>query len=478
MSKLIVAIASLTAVIVFAGYLWFGKDSEPDKVADVKQEKVAQAEPDRVDQTPVVAQLDESCTTMLWNEELYKKYKVQSYETIAQGEGPWFFRTHTDFVKNFYFDAKAIKAFKMATEALKARGVTLVIAYIPPKGIAQADAVTPELAKRMEFDSAAALASYKKAIADVRAQGIHIVGIDTFEADKPFYLKADQHWTQHGADRMAQAVATYVKTLPVYKDLPKQKFETQIKSTMSYQGKYNEAMRKICGVTAANETDPQAVTTPVGGNTSEEAMFGDQPEPQAVLVGTSNSKRDEDSNFGGALKEHLETDVTNAAIPGVGYDDPLMILLSSQEFKKSPPKLIVWEIPGYYDFDGSKDLYNIMIANIWGNCDDSSVEARKAIGLQEGDVTLFDEGAGDKVEDDSYLVLTFDKPVKKKFSVSSYAGRTNNERVKFDVSKRAGDRVSFLTDFSKEGATRITLKAPKELAGTTVNARLCRKPAI
>ena len=428
----------------------------------------------------VVPELSAACVADLADEKLYDKHKIKSYATIVPGKDGWFFRADGDFRSDFSYDERAIAGFQSISNALKAKGVTLVVAIIPPKGIVVPEALAPEVAQQRNFDAKAALQSYKDLLEQMRDADLHFVGVDTFDPARPFFLKADQHWSQAGTDRMAQAVAEYVKTLPVYKDLPKQKFQTVVAGTYDFPGKYTDALRKICGVTTIpNETDIEAVTSPAEAEVTEDAMFGDQPAPKVILVGTSNSKREDDSNFAGALKEHLGTDVINNAISGVGYDDPLLIYLGSDEFKADPPKLIVWEIPGYYTLNGDKDIYKTVPASVWGDCSDVATAVTKTVdALPEDKITLFDTKNGDKIPEASYLTLSFDKPVKKKFTVSLYSEDNNAKRIKFEVSKRTSDRLSFMTDLTKDPTGKIIMNVPKGQAGGKLQARLCPKPAI
>lgn len=491
MSKTNILIAAAVAILCLGAFFLFknGGDMKADVAPQPSPEKVAVVDTDTDEDNdardqeekkavPQSTKLTDSCLKMLADEELYVKHKVKSYATIAPGNGDWYFRTETDFKNDLSFDEVSIEAFKNFTDAFARRGTTLILTLIPPKGIAvPEDAIPAELARRAEFDREASLKSFSDNLEVLRAAGIHAVGVTEFDEDAPFYLKADQHWTQMGADQAAKVVAEYVKTLPVYKDLPKQEFQTVIKGTRSYQGKYNEPIRKLCGVTLPNETDPEAVTTPAGEAQTDEAMFGDEKQPDVVLVGTSNSKRDDDSNFAGALKQYMSTDVNNAAIAGVGYDDPLLIYLNSKEYKEHPPKVLVWEIPAYYTFKGAKDIYKILPATIWGDCGDLA-QSKKEISLIEGENALFDTSKGDVVPDGTYLSMTFAEPVKKKFSVGTYSGKQGSERAKFNVSKRTADRHDFLMDIRKPGVTKLVLKAPKELAGNKVTARLCQKPSL
>lgn len=477
------------ALLAVGGYVVLNKNktvadkpvAHSEKMRPVPQKTdgkdIAQPKIDSKKPIETVPSLSASCKASLSDEKIYDKLKLQSYATILPGKNGWFFRNDTDFRQDFAMDEKGVEGFQAITKALQDKGITLIVAIIPPKGIVMPENMPDDVASYVEFDAPKALQSYKDMIAQMRAAGVNFVGVDSFDSEKPFFLRADQHWSQAGTDRMAKAIADYVKTLPVYQELPKQKFETVIKGPFSYQGKYTEALRKICGVTTANENDVQAVTSPAQVQANASDLFDDKPVPKVVLVGTSNSKREYDSNFDGALKQYLETDVVNDAIAGVGYDDPFLIYLSSPEFKTNPPKLIVWEIPGYYDMSGGKDVYKTIPASVWGDCGTAAVATKDINDLSADKVTLFDIKDGDKIPANTYLVMNFDKPVKKKFTVSLYADKDTSQRVKFEVSKRTSDRLIFMTDMPYATTSKIIMNVPKDSDGTKLQVRLCAKPA-
>ena len=86
-------------------------------------------------------------------------------------------------------------------------------------------------------------------------------------------------------------------------------------------------------------------------NAAADDLFADLPEPQIVLVGTSNSKGRLKFNFDGFLAHYVGAAVNNKAKSGGGFGGALKDYLSSEDFKQSPPKVLVWEIPGYYSLN-------------------------------------------------------------------------------------------------------------------------------
>jgi alginate O-acetyltransferase complex protein AlgJ len=77
-----------------------------------------------------------------------------------------------------------------------------------------------------------------------------------------------------------------------------------------------------------------------------DALFADSDIPVA-LVGTSYSANP-NWNFAGALRQHLQRDLSNHAEDGQGPVVPMLKYLQSDEFANTPPQLVIWEFPERY----------------------------------------------------------------------------------------------------------------------------------
>jgi len=53
-------------------------------------------------------------------------------------------------------------------------------------------------------------------------------------------------------------------------------------------------------------------------------------------------------NFAGFLKEQLHADILNFSDPGQGPFAVMEKYLSSDDFKNTPPRLVIWEMPERY----------------------------------------------------------------------------------------------------------------------------------
>jgi alginate O-acetyltransferase complex protein AlgJ len=71
-------------------------------------------------------------------------------------------------------------------------------------------------------------------------------------------------------------------------------------------------------------------------------LFGDADLPNVVVIGTSFSRT---SNFVPFIEKELNAKVANLARSGGDFSGAMNAYLSSVAFKKTPPKLVIWEIP-------------------------------------------------------------------------------------------------------------------------------------
>lgn len=78
----------------------------------------------------------------------------------------------------------------------------------------------------------------------------------------------------------------------------------------------------------------------------DDALFADSEMPVA-LVGTSYSANP-NWNFVGALKQALGSEVVNYSEDGHGPILPMLSYLKSDDFKNSPPQVLIWEFPERY----------------------------------------------------------------------------------------------------------------------------------
>ena len=266
----------------------------------------------------VQAQSQYSCGALREEASYGSEYKDLKY--LLEGKEGWLYRSGQDLQADYTFRHGNEMLLQKLTKGLKSKGIDLVIAFPPTRGIAgyQFAPLIDPLAGG--FDPAMALRGYKKMIEELNKDGVHIVGTPEVKARDAYFFKADHHWKPAGADEMAQAVAAYIKALPSYAGLKKTEYKTVALPEKTNDPTFGPAIQAICKKTVPPEKVVLTETSPVAAAEGD-AILGDN-KAEIVLVGGSNSNREiNDLNFSGRLKEYLSTDIYNAAISGGGIDD-------------------------------------------------------------------------------------------------------------------------------------------------------------
>ena len=171
------------------------------------------------------------------------------------------------------------------------------------------------------------------------------------------FLKSDSHWTEQGAEAAAVAVSAEVQRLKIVAT-PAQALEIDQRT----EGKRAGDLIRLAGVEwlfdalqpqldVAQETSFKVQTraNSVSGaasapaaNAETDDLFGDADLPNVVVIGTSFSRT---SNFVPFIEKELKAKVANLAKSGGDFSGAMNAYLSSIAFKKTPPKLVIWEIP-------------------------------------------------------------------------------------------------------------------------------------
>lgn len=429
---------------------------------------------------------DLSACTALSDPKAYEAKKISDgYFYIVPGKDGWLFRTKQDFVSDFRFHPSVKEKFRSIQTALARKGTDIIFVLLPTRGIGAADMVIPGNPLAEGYDPAKALESYKAALGDARSYGLNFVGITKFIGNDKFFFRTDHHWTPGGAVQMAREIATFARTLPSYAFLPKSSFSTEEKTGETFESTFQEPIEDLCGIKLPDAQNTIFETSPTRVN-SEQALFGDSVVPKVVLVGTSNSNPDRfHPNFDGFLKEFLQTDLVNAAITGGGLDDSILSYLGGEEFEKNPPKLIIWEIPGYYTFgaeSSQKAVFDQIVPTVLGNCGDKALVSSGPVSLNAATVPLFSGLTAKTLKGQNlYFALEFSSPVKKaKFTLflRNAAGK-DIHKIKFKRSDRFPVDGSFFYNFQNskvEDTDSIVINVPENLQGGRVEARICPVP--
>lgn len=225
--------------------------------------------------------------------------------------------------------------------ALTQRHVALLVAVVPAKA-----RVYPEhLGRRRPPGLRQAL--YARALDALQAEGVATVALleplSAGKREQPTFLRTDTHWTPYGARVAAQAVAMRARGLVE----GGRAFHSQPDGSRTYRGDLFNFLP--LDPWFASLLPPPDRLTPWRTMDSDHAgsLLGDAPAAQVALVGTSYSAEAQ-WNFAGALEQAMHADVLNYAKDGEGPFAPMLAYLDSDDFRTSPPKLVVWEVPERY----------------------------------------------------------------------------------------------------------------------------------
>lgn len=193
---------------------------------------------------------------------------------------------------------------------------------------------------------------YQRFLNEVRAADIAAPDLlSTLQAGKAsgaMFLRTDTHWTPAGADLVAQQLSSTLKSAISLAGDP-QVFVTQASPAKPYNGDLTRflPLEPLFGhllppPDQLRRNSTQAAEQAAGAD----ALFSDSEMPVA-LVGTSYSANPA-WNFAGALRQHLQRDLSNHAEDGQGPLVPMLKYLHSDELQDAPPQLVIWEFPERY----------------------------------------------------------------------------------------------------------------------------------
>jgi alginate O-acetyltransferase complex protein AlgJ len=162
---------------------------------------------------------------------------------------------------------------------------------------------------------------------------------------EPTYFRADTHWTPWGAKLAAARTAEVVRGTGVAQESAS-RYVTRHEATRPYRGDLLSFLPLDPYFTALLPPPEkiEVVKTAAATQAQSTDLFGDESTPTIALVGTSYSANSL-WNFAGFLTESLGEEVANYARQGKGPFVPMLAYLRSDDFRRKPPRLVIWEIP-------------------------------------------------------------------------------------------------------------------------------------
>ncbi|MGE1173917.1 alginate O-acetyltransferase [Pseudomonas sp. BW7P1] len=262
-------------------------------------------------------------------------------------------------------------------QTLKEKGVKLVMAIVPAK-----------------------VRLYPEHLGDVKPASIHANLYQDFHArvaadrilapdllgplqkakqnGQQVFLRTDTHWTPEGAEIAANTLAkTIADTFPLSGE--PQRFVTTPAEKVTHKGDLRLFLPLdplFENLMPAKEPLQKRNTVAVEQPAGDDALFANSEVPVA-LIGTSYSANP-NWNFVGALKQALHSDVVNYAEDGHGPILPMLSYLKSDDFKNSPPQVLIWEFPERY----------LPVNNEIGDADPQWVAELKQAGARQQNVAI------------------------------------------------------------------------------------------
>ncbi|MDT0356621.1 cell division protein FtsQ [Herbaspirillum huttiense F1] len=235
-------------------------------------------------------------------------------------------------------------------QALAQRGIGLLVAVVPDKSRIAASALCG-LTRPAELNARAA-----QWVSELNQDGV--AAIDLAPTLAPLgasaYLHTDTHWNETGANAAAQAIAARITAAGV-QATPQQAYTAQ-------PGKLAQRPGDLVHLAGLDwlplrwQPTPESVAATVfteaaatgqgaaakGGDDLDD-LLGDSQLPNVALIGTSFSRN---SNFVGFLQMALGAKIGSFAKDGGKFSGSARDYFANPAFTQTPPKLVVWEIPG------------------------------------------------------------------------------------------------------------------------------------
>lgn len=413
----------------------------------------------------------------------YDTKELQFHFSLIDGQDGWLFRTKNDLRTDIGTSPEGYAQLKRFRDALKARGVELLVVFQPTKGLVNREKLTPEWQAKYDWETARA--NYIKTIEQFRKIGIWAADysplFDEHHQETNFFFKDDHHWTSRGARETAKLTAEVLKQIPAYADMPKKEFVTKRVGILGSPGSSGEAAGKLCNNSYDTEYVDRFATEPAD-ESSGDSLFGDEPTSDVVLVGTSNSGVA--YNFSGYLEQYSGVPVMNMAVTGGGYEAAMLQLLASDEFQKNPPKVVVWEFATHYDMS-LRDFYRQAVPMVNNGCAGQPALMSNKVKLHQGNNQVLLNGTNGLKElrsADHMIDLRFSDPSihEAKTTVWYFSGR--KEGYKLEQSDRIDTGGRYVFELRDEGdwadltLMGLEVEAPENMPeGLTVEATVCKR---
>ncbi len=409
----------------------------------------------------------------------------QNFTTLVQAQGDWLFRTQEDLRTEFDTSPAGYKRMQQLHDAFKAKGVELVVVYQPTRGLVNRNKLNPEEKAKFDFDKA--LGNYKAMLGRFAKMGYVVPDLSPLTNEQlpdelpahDFYFRGDQHWTPYGAQRTAKIVGAKVRAMPEFADIPKREFETKRSGRMGKTGTLHNMAGQLCGTSYAIQYMDQFTTEPKG-EAGDGDLFSDSGNPQITLVGTSHSGKN--YNFAGFLEEEIGADILNVAFPGGGLEGSMIQYLGSEEFQKTPPKILIWEFSPLYRLD-QETIYRQMMALLDNGCEGKPAQMSASATLKPGKNELLVNSSNKDLRNVNHQVdIRFADPSVKTLQATLWYMNGRHEDLKIDKPETSDTDGRFAfelrtdEDWASQNLLAVEVQGPEAgAAAQKVEAKICTR---
>lgn len=287
---------------------------------------------------------------------------------LQEGRDGWLFPAPSRPVTALLKQSERFRLMSLFVRQMAAKGSHIMLVMTPPRTLIYAER------QQNQSANAVTLNEYRQTLAGFRRAGFLVPAYDnlrqpeTGAAGESFFFKRDLRWTSAGARQTAQMVATEIRKLPLFQQLPEQRFVTRPQGWLKINGALNHQSQTLCGGQRYPvEYTPHFMTKAVSINSGTSAAM----EEDILLIGSSQSV-DNGFNFNGFLQQELARNVVNHTAADGDSSVAWMNLLMSASYQQNPAALILWEMP-YEHSALSTSMLRQLIALADNGCESRAV---------------------------------------------------------------------------------------------------------
>lgn len=360
------------------------------------------------------------------------------------------------------------------SKILKSQGTTLVPIIIPLRPMVVSSAKSPGSKQMENYNRDTAIQSYKDVIKKMNGLGIPTVDlVDVLKNKNPdVFFRNDHHITPEGSILIAQAISRKIKTLPVYKSIPRIDFSTAFVK----QETFREPSFTIAPFCGEQPKEVFNIYKTTALNAQDDLLNDDLP--QIEYVGTSMGR--DSWNIIGNLQQQLKADVGDQHIEAAGGWLSMLNYFQSKEYAEHKPKILIWEFSlyeTYMDRDGAlpftqPEAIQQIVAASQAPCTESSILAKTSSTEPLEDISL--EKSLDLMPND-YLHFKFSNLSVKNISMDFLDKNDHKVSAKLEIPDRLMQRgqAFFMIPKQIDSLKRLRIQLPSE-SKSLLEVEVCR----